>query len=159
SLPKESFMVSEINPYAPPIAESEFQGDASDASQLFRATRSQRWWAAFIDGMLYTPLFGVGMFVASSFGINVLTNRATWTLVIWGCLAPLALYQWALIARTGQSLGKRWTRIKIFKKDGSDVDFVSGVVMRNWILFFIPSLFTLVVPEVPIANLVGFVAA
>ena len=79
--------------------------------------------------------------------------------MIWACLAPLALYQWALIARTGQSLGKRWTRIKIFKKDGSDVDFVSGVVMRNWILFFIPSLFTLVVPEVPIANLVGFVDA
>jgi uncharacterized RDD family membrane protein YckC len=153
-------MVSELNPYAPPTADNDPVGDPNDASQLMRATRSQRWWAAFVDGLLYMPLLGVGMYVASSMGINILTDRLTWLLVVWACMSPLAIYQWVLVARTGQTLGKRWTKIKIFKKDGSPVDFVSAVVLRNWVLYFIPALLTVIVPGTDqVSNLVGLVDA
>lgn len=46
----------------------------------------------------------------------------------------LAIYQWVLIATTGQSLAKRWLRMKIVKVDGSPVDFVSGVILRSWVV-------------------------
>lgn len=54
--------------------------------------------------------------------------------VAW--LGGLLLYfgvQWVLIAQSGQNLGKRWVGIKIVKMDGSDVGFVDGVVLREWI--------------------------
>ena len=44
-----------------------------------------------------------------------------------------AIYQWMLISRTGQSLGKKWTDIRIEKIDGSRVTFGAGVVLRNWV--------------------------
>jgi uncharacterized RDD family membrane protein YckC len=154
-------MVSEINPYAPPSADNDaLAAEAADSSQLLRATRSQRWWAAFIDNLLYAPLLGVGMFVASSLGYNVEADKGTWMLVVYACFLPLAIYQWALIAKTGQSLGKRWTKIKIFKQDGTEVDFLSGVVLRNWIVLGIPVLLGILAPEADrLGNLISTVDA
>jgi len=45
----------------------------------------------------------------------------------------IAIYQWTLISRTGQSLGKKWTGIRIEKIDGTHVTFGTGVVLRNWV--------------------------
>jgi uncharacterized RDD family membrane protein YckC len=45
----------------------------------------------------------------------------------------IAVYQWILISRTGQSLGKKWTGIRIEKIDGTRVTFGTGVVLRNWV--------------------------
>jgi uncharacterized RDD family membrane protein YckC len=39
-----------------------------------------------------------------------------------------------LIATTGQSIGKRWFKIKIVKLDGSQVNFVTGVLVRQWLI-------------------------
>src|SRR5258705_13856660 len=100
-------MVSEINPYAPPSADGDGLTDVEDSSQLLRATRSQRWWAAFIDNLLYLPLLGVGAFVATSVGYDLQREQGMWMLVMYACMLPLAIYQWTLTARTGQSLGKR----------------------------------------------------
>jgi len=154
-------MVSEINPYAPPTADGDgFTDLGEDSSQLLRATRSQRWWAAFIDNLLYLPLLGVGVVVAMSIGTDAQAEQGTFMLVIYGCMLPLAIYQWVLTARTGQSLGKRWTKIKIFKKDGSEVDFVSGVLLRSWVLFGVPLVITVIVPEAErLSNLVSTVDA
>jgi uncharacterized RDD family membrane protein YckC len=54
---------------------------------------------------------------------------------------PLSIYQWMLIARTGQSIGKKWLRIRIVKLDNSPVGFGDGVMLREWItrgISFIP---------------------
>ena len=54
---------------------------------------------------------------------------------------PLSICQWTLIARTGQSLAKRWLGIRIVKVDGSPVNFASGVALRVWIpqvILYIP---------------------
>jgi uncharacterized RDD family membrane protein YckC len=42
--------------------------------------------------------------------------------------------QWFRLATRGQTLGKSLLGIKLVKNDGSDVDFVSAVVLRNWVL-------------------------
>jgi uncharacterized RDD family membrane protein YckC len=44
------------------------------------------------------------------------------------------IYQWYLIATTGQSLAKRWLGIKIVRLDGSPVGFVNGVILRSWVV-------------------------
>jgi uncharacterized RDD family membrane protein YckC len=41
--------------------------------------------------------------------------------------------QWFLIATTGQSLGKRWCRIKIVRSESHPVGFVHGVLLREWV--------------------------
>jgi uncharacterized RDD family membrane protein YckC len=45
----------------------------------------------------------------------------------------VAIYQWILITRTGQSLGKKWTGIRIERIDGARITFGTGVVLRNWV--------------------------
>jgi uncharacterized RDD family membrane protein YckC len=49
----------------------------------------------------------------------------------------LFIYQWVLISRTGQSLGKKWTGIRIELLAGGAVSFTTGVVLRNWVPKFI----------------------
>ena len=44
--------------------------------------------------------------------------------------------QWYWIASSGQSVGKKLMNIQIRKLDGSPVGFVSGVIMRSWLLSF-----------------------
>jgi uncharacterized RDD family membrane protein YckC len=38
------------------------------------------------------------------------------------------------VSTTGQTLAKKWMGIKVVKTDGSPVNFVSGVLLREWIL-------------------------
>lgn len=52
----------------------------------------------------------------------------------------IVAYQWYLISTTGQTIGKRVVGVKIVKLDGSDVDFVSGVILRNWIIAFLSNI-------------------
>jgi uncharacterized RDD family membrane protein YckC len=56
-------------------------------------------------------------------------------IAVFGCLGALAvaIYQWVLISRTGQSLGKKWTGIRIERLDGNPITFGSGVFLRNWV--------------------------
>jgi len=57
------------------------------------------------------------------------------TLIVVACLHFLFLtgYNWYLITVRGQTIGKRWMKVKIVKEDGKPVDFVRGVILRNWI--------------------------
>ncbi len=52
----------------------------------------------------------------------------------FGWLLLAKCFQWFRLASRGQTLGKGLFGIKIVKNDGSEVDFVSAVVLRNWIL-------------------------
>jgi uncharacterized RDD family membrane protein YckC len=38
-----------------------------------------------------------------------------------------------LIAKTGQSLAKRWFRIRIVRTSGEPAGFLHGVVLRYWV--------------------------
>lgn len=51
---------------------------------------------------------------------------AAWLLV-------LTVVEWSMIVRAGQTPGKRLMGIRIIRTDGAKVDFVHGVILRNWI--------------------------
>ena len=48
-----------------------------------------------------------------------------------------AFFQWYLIATRGQTVGNRMLGIKVVRTDGTPVDFVRGVILREWITFAI----------------------
>jgi uncharacterized RDD family membrane protein YckC len=53
----------------------------------------------------------------------------------------VAIVQWVLISRNGQSIGKRIIRTRIVRVDGTNPGFVYGVFLRSWVpmgLQFIP---------------------
>src|SRR5262249_29595447 len=48
-------------------------------------------------------------------------------------LFALAAYQWYLITTTGQSIAKKWLGMRIVKVNGAPINFVSGVILRDWL--------------------------
>lgn len=120
-----------------------------DAQPL--ASRGSRFAAKLVDGLLDSVLMMPGMV----WFIILLMQKPTFThpgprpptamdmidsstMPALGLMAlpvlGLAVYQWYLISTTGQTLGKKWLKIRIMKTDGRPVDFVSGVLLRNWVL-------------------------
>jgi uncharacterized RDD family membrane protein YckC len=139
-----------MNPFAPPAETSEPFEDADDGTMIL-AERGTRFGAAFIDGLLLWVGAIPGIIAFSTLDIlrwRMFEREPTIAgALLWVCMLPVAAYQWSLIARTGQSLGKRWLGIKIVKVDGSSMNFVSGVVLRVWIttlIGFIPMVGSLI---------------
>lgn len=154
-----------LDPFAPPTAnlDPRLSSDGSDQPLAGRGTRLG---AVILDGLLYTPFFLIGG------AIGFFRHSGPWTpesvkspmtmvgifvSVLIACL-PLASYQWYLQSTTGQSLGKRWSKIKIVKKDGSPVDFVSAVLMRTWVPAIAGWIFAFVGIQ-SIGNLYGLIDA
>src|SRR4051812_21900720 len=115
-----------LNPYAPPLVDSELQLDGGLSDDLFPATRSARFGAAWLDGIVYLPAIILALVVGLALNLDLEKDIGMFSLIGLVAALPVAIYNWTLIARTGQSLGKRWTRLKVVKVDGSPVDFVSG---------------------------------
>lgn len=99
------------------------------------AARGDRLVAQLYDGLLMAPGVGIGLVLVATgdgryespsvfIGIGIA--------LLW--VVGLTAYQWYLISTSGQSLGKRWKNIKIIKQDGGEVDFVSGVLLRIWVI-------------------------
>lgn len=142
------------NPYAPPSnALDAGSAAASDGSEL--ATPRVRLASAAVDGLLVgVPLvpamalaawYAATMFVAvreagiegdhpPPLGSAWATSTVVTALVVGVLLAlAISVYQWMLIARTGQSLGKKWMGARIERVDGAPVTFASAVVVRSWV--------------------------
>jgi uncharacterized RDD family membrane protein YckC len=125
-----------IDPFSPPSASLETELPAGEQPL---ARRFARLAAVILDAMVALPFLFMA-FVATPvfFGLNFgeLLKRSPlqFMLVAFAFSAPIWLYQCYLIATTGQSLGKRWMKLKIVRVDGGAVDFVSGVALRSWAL-------------------------
>lgn len=145
----------EVNPFAPPTADVDFgvQGQLSP-DEMALADRGTRLGAALLDGVLYMAAMipaivvgvssgamreggGLWVFKSMTEGLGIITA------VAW---LGLLVFQAYLVSTAGQTLGKRWTKIKIVKMDGSPVNFVSGVLVRTWLLA--------VVQQIPFINVV-----
>ncbi len=146
------------NPYAPPASELN-QGLVASTQGVELAGRGTRLSAITLDGLVISiPLvpmmvlgiyFGVRAEVAMSRAVmddNLsqmpsLSAPSSEFMALLGIAAAIgmlgalgiAIYQWILISRTGQSLGKKWTGIRIEKVDGSNLTFGTGVFLRNWV--------------------------
>lgn len=119
------------NPYAPPQAPAYGGSYGATTDMHVLADRGTRLGASLIDSGLYLACFLVAVpFLVTEndalIGIGVLLGLSAFL--------GLGIYQWVLISRQGQTLGKKWTGIKIVKVDGSDVDFTSGVILRSWVI-------------------------
>lgn len=134
---------SNFNPYAPPTADVDQGRQLGHHDQYVLAERGTRLGAVLIDGLLAVAAAlpaGAVLGFTTYAGKSTL-NRSEGEVMFYGLLALMGLmvlgfmiYQWYLIATTGQSLAKRWMGIKIVRLDGSPVGFVHGVILRSWVL-------------------------
>lgn len=101
------------------------------------ADRDQRLMAAITDRLLLLVTSAVGLAVASHFmDLDVADPDAGLQiqLIFLVSSMPMNIVQWFLVAKSGQTIGKKMQRIRIVRMDGKPVGFVHGVVMRSWIL-------------------------
>lgn len=95
-----------------------------------------RWLAGAVDyGLIFVGLLGgglLGAFGARLAGVGSVTTVALAAAAV-SALVP-SVISWVLITREGQSLGKRWTGIRIVRRDGGPPGFLLGVIVRNWFL-------------------------
>ena len=120
------------NPYAAPISDASPHWGMGMGEEHILASRGNRFAGSVVDGLLYFVALIPGMILAASASDDMLIGLS----VIIPMLL-LACVQWYLIATTGQSIAKRWLGMKIIKTSGEDVDFVSGVLLRSWVVGFI----------------------
>jgi uncharacterized RDD family membrane protein YckC/DNA-directed RNA polymerase subunit RPC12/RpoP len=70
---------------------------------------------------------------SKEFNLDQLNSQA----VLYFPVVLLLLTQWNLIASRGQSLGKMLLGMKIVDRQGGNPGFLAGVVLRNWLRFFL----------------------
>ncbi|HZS38309.1 MAG TPA: RDD family protein [Polyangia bacterium] len=129
-----------FNPYSPPTADTDdtLWPKNDDGSEMkFNADRGSRLGAAIIDGLLYLATMIPAIVVVALIRARELGTVGIVAIVLGIGILPLAIYQWYLVSTTGQTLAKKWLRIRIVKMDGSPVDFMSGVFLRVWLPWLI----------------------
>lgn len=132
------------NPFEAPEAAPDTGAPSFDDDSASRplAERGTRLAGAFIDGSLFLAAAVPGAIVfgfsgaMSGFGDDPFgsTGSTLAIAVMFLGVFALAIYQWILTATTGQTLAKKWLKMKIVKVNGAPVDFVSGVILRSWII-------------------------
>src|SRR5690349_2543394 len=114
------------NPYAPPAQTDQFDLKSSygDDELQFPAEPGDRFLARLVDGLLALALMIPWMIFLSAmdwFSMEEIRRSSFATLKIVVGELPLAIYQWTLVSRTGQTIGKKWMRMRIVRMDGSPV--------------------------------------
>lgn len=147
------------NPYAPPTTDTDaaIWPTQQSGDEPILADRGTRLGAAILDGLLYLACAIPGIVIATMAGIGGYGQDRVYAAIglAFIFILPLAIFQWYRIATTGQSLAKKWLRIRIVKMDNSPVDFVSGVLLRVWV----PQIIFSVVNAVVSVNIVGLADA
>ena len=122
------------NPYAPPASVDPVMRPMSPSYTGFLlASRWKRFAGSILDGLVY-----IGGMVPGFVAIVLLGDGAdeaamlVAVLAMFGGLAVVAIYNWVLITRTGQSIAKRMLRMRIVTTDGELPGFVKGVQVRLW---------------------------
>ena len=141
------------NPYAPPTSDVNAGAQPPAEGQL--AERGTRFVSQLVDGFLFiialVPAFIAG-FQSGTFreggSTAIFRSFATGGLGALSGLAWLGLiiFQAYLVATSGQSIAKKLFKIRIVKVDGSPVNFVSGVLLRNWLMMLLQ--------QIPVVNLI-----
>jgi uncharacterized RDD family membrane protein YckC len=130
------------NPYAPPKSDVNV-GTQPPAVAGELAERGTRFLSQMVDGLILlvvlVPALITGMEGGVFHGGGPTVLFRAFTAGTAGVVSGLAwvgfvLFQAYLVTTTGQSIAKRWFRIKIVKLDGSPVNFLSGVLLRSWLL-------------------------
>jgi uncharacterized RDD family membrane protein YckC len=98
------------------------------------ATRDKRLVGAILDGLIHLLGLIPGAIVAGIMGAAGASEDAvvpTFVVVGFGGVFLVAIANWVLISRTGQSFGKRMVGTQIIRIDtGQPAGFVNGVLLR-----------------------------
>jgi uncharacterized RDD family membrane protein YckC len=144
-----------VNPYLPPVSDVNV-GLFAPPQGVELAERSTRLVAVTLDGLLacipFLPMLALGFYFLAALEFRPPTGGDEFpsgipgmedahvallfglaSLVAMLGMLGLFIYQWVLISNTGQTLGKKWTGIRIELLGGPPVNFVSGVLLRNWV--------------------------
>lgn len=125
------------NPYAPPRARVRDVAVKTETQVL--AERSARFGASIVDGlifggMVYLPLI-VGMVIAGAGSNDGNTSSGAFGLIGVGlALVGLIVWLWLTLKQmsaTGQSLAKKYFKIKVVLSDGSPAPLSTLIVRRN----------------------------
>jgi len=122
----------ESNLFAPPTEDDAFVPVANQAgAPRPLATLGARFAGSILDGLIYmVPLLPIFL-TAVLTGEEEVTALAGLGVMVFVAVAVIQIY---LISTTGQSLGKKMVKTRIIREDGSAVDFVSGVLIRAWVM-------------------------
>lgn len=124
------------NPYAPPVDTLNEPVRFGQDDMQISAERGTRFLARLIDGLISMAVVIPVILITMS--LKYITMRDMQNSLLIGGVAfaaalPVSIVQWSMIARSGQSIGKRVMKIRIVRMDGSPVGFGNGVVLRDWI--------------------------
>lgn len=123
--------IDPANPFSAPSANLE-SPMAAPAPSGALAAPTTRLAAVLLDGLLFLP--AVILFAAGGYFARGTSGREPNVIVlIVGGLYMLALaaYQIYLLSTQGQTLGKRWMKIRIVRLDGSPAGFVHAFLLRS----------------------------
>jgi uncharacterized RDD family membrane protein YckC len=120
-----------FNPYAPPSERADRSSVVRPVapSELRLASPGQRLLARLIDAVLLALALAPGVAVQLSWDTEI--GVGLWTLA----LLAMGVFQWAMTATSGQTLGKRWTGLRLIKENGERVGFFRGVFLRVWVMW------------------------
>jgi uncharacterized RDD family membrane protein YckC len=120
-----------FNPYAPPSERADGIAEAPTIApgELRLASPSQRLLAKAIDAALLGLSLAPGIVV--QFWWDTDLGVGLWML---GLLAILVV-QWALTTTSGQTIGKRWTGLRVVTDKGEPIGFLRGVCLRVWVMW------------------------
>jgi uncharacterized RDD family membrane protein YckC len=140
-----------VNPYAAPKAAV---GDVQSAEPEL-ATRWQRFWAAFVDGIVITAAILIaGLAVGLSTGAAVQpASFGQMGVPVGIALAVVALINLWMLSRYRATIGKKALKIKMVRKDGSDAGLGRLIFLRGLPQWIVSGLGN-VVPLVGILSLV-----
>jgi len=135
-----------MSPFAPPKANLE--GAAVPAGAFTLAERGSRLAAVMLDGLVSLPavlLIVIPLAMMRGAGSDGKPGPIGVVAMAVAALyfVAFAIYQLYLLSTRGQTLGKRWMKIKIIKLDGSNPGFVGAVLLRaivNGIISAVPYL-------------------
>ena len=123
-----------MNPYDAPSDDFNPYDSPPSADHGILADLGQRFLGNLVDNLYYGVVGGIPALVCMvAFDLDVEAVQAVMVLF----MIPAACVQWYLVTTSGQSFGKKAMKIKIVKMDGTKVDFISGVVLRSWVLGFV----------------------
>ena len=130
------------NPYAAPISDGAPSWQMGMDQHGVLASRGSRFVGSILDGLIYMVVVLPVMLLTVDFGSMSAADPDVIGLYAKVGIPMLlvAIVQWYLISTTGQSLAKKMLGMKIIKTTGEDVNFVSGVLLRNWVPAFIGSI-------------------
>ncbi|HEX7914704.1 RDD family protein, partial [Rudaea sp.] len=145
-----------VNPYAAPTARV---SDIVDDQEFVLADRGTRLGAVIIDGMLFGVLAMIMVFgfLGASGALSTLGGRAgvsgepsTAGLIVGGiaaiALIALTVINFVWLHQTGQSVAKRWLKIRIVRSDGSRCGLTRVIFLRVLPLAFAAGLLNLLPP-------------